>query len=117
MLCICEYVSSIHILYPPYLPLPSHSPSPPLTPGLSIRPSFEAHCDRKRLNPITRLPEPYFPSWARLPRYLTGVAVASMAIGGVLIAIVGVIAYRGAVRLALWRLGKSDSEEVRYEWY
>ena len=51
-----------------------------------------------------------------MPRYVTGAAVVTMAVGCVLIAVVGVIAYRSTVRLALYHLGKNNSENREVSW-
>ena len=38
--------------------------------GSDIRPDFEAKCKKKKKNPVTGAEEPYFPTLARIPRYL-----------------------------------------------
>jgi len=71
--------------------------------GAEVRPDFEAKCTRKKKNPVTGIEEPYFPTVARLPRYLSGLIVALVAVCCVLIAVIGVIAYRVSMRSFVWK--------------
>ncbi|KAI0208292.1 Anoctamin-4 [Lamellibrachia satsuma] len=59
-----------------------------------LRPEYEAKVKRKKMNPVTKLLEPYLPNWSKYSRKLTSTVVILFMICLVLGAVMGVIIYR-----------------------
>ncbi|XP_038065839.1 anoctamin-4-like isoform X2 [Patiria miniata] len=67
----------------------------------NCRPEFEALAPDKRVNPITKVPEPYVKLRRRFPRITASILSILFMIFLVLAAVVGVIVYRIAIKTAV----------------
>ncbi|XP_033629519.1 anoctamin-4-like isoform X7 [Asterias rubens] len=67
----------------------------------NCRPQFEALAPDKRVNPITKLAEPYVKLAKRFPRFVTSILSIAFMIFLVLAAVVGVIVYRIGIKAAV----------------
>ncbi|XP_022079284.1 anoctamin-4-like isoform X4 [Acanthaster planci] len=67
----------------------------------NCRPEFEALAPDKRVNPITKLTEPYAKFYRRFPRFTMSALSIAFMIFLVLAAVVGIIVYRIAIKAAV----------------
>jgi len=76
-----------------------------------IRPEFEAKCQKKKVNPITQMSEPYLPVWEKVPRVCTSFVIVIFMICCVVMAVFGVIIYRTIIVTFLY--AQTDNDVIR----